>query len=219
MEQFLEYFDDGGPLMWPLVICSLIGVAVILERAVRLRRAGLIDASVIEDIQTHIERGQADMAVARHHSSPTLVGRILSRGLDEYLNTSADIETSLVESGERGLQVLNNNLSVLSLIARVAPLLGLLGTVLGMIAGFSSLELAGVGKEELAKSIRQALITTATGLSIAIPVIVASTYFRSRVRRLTAEFEEIFIDIIKTVKTTKLSKTTPDTDPETEGAA
>ena len=81
-----------------------------------------------------------------------------------------------------------------------APLLGLLGTVIGMIAGFGTLEIAGVGKEELAKAIRMALITTASGLAIAIPTIIASTYFRSRIRRITAEFEEIFIDLIKTVK-------------------
>ncbi|MFP6885936.1 MAG: MotA/TolQ/ExbB proton channel family protein [Opitutales bacterium] len=200
MSDVIQLFQDGGPLMWILLACSLIAVAVIVERAVRLRRRALIDTKVVEDIQTHVEQGKIDMAIARHHGSPSLVGRILSKGLDEYTNTSADIETSLVEAGERGLQVLNNNLSVLGLIARVAPLLGLLGTVIGMIAGFGTLEIAGVGKEELAKAIRMALITTASGLAIAIPTIIASTYFRSRIRRITAEFEEIFIDLIKTVK-------------------
>ena len=200
MSDVIQLFQDGGPLMWILLACSLIAVAVIVERAVRLRRRTLIDTKVVEDIQTHVEQGKIDMAIARHHGSPSLIGRILSKGLDEYTNTSADIETSLVEAGERGLQVLNNNLSVLGLIARVAPLLGLLGTVIGMIAGFGTLEIAGVGKEELAKAIRMALITTASGLAIAIPTIIASTYFRSRIRRITAEFEEIFIDLIKTVK-------------------
>ena len=200
MSDVIQLFQDGGPLMWILLACSLIAVAVIVERAVRLRRGTLIDTKVVEDIQTHVEQGKIDMAIARHHGSPSLIGRILSKGLDEYTNTSADIETSLVEAGERGLQVLNNNLSVLGLIARVAPLLGLLGTVIGMIAGFGTLEIAGVGKEELAKAIRMALITTASGLAIAIPTIIASTYFRSRIRRITAEFEEIFIDLIKTVK-------------------
>ena len=202
MSDVIQLFQDGGPLMWILLACSLIAVAVIVERAVRLRRRALIDPEVVEDIQTHVEQGKIDMAIARHHGSPSLIGRILSKGLDEYTNTSADIETSLVEAGERGLQVLNNNLSVLGLIARVAPLLGLLGTVIGMIAGFGTLEIAGVGKEELAKAIRMALITTASGLAIAIPTIIASTYFRSRIRRITAEFEEIFIDLIKTVKAT-----------------
>ncbi|MDP7249199.1 MAG: MotA/TolQ/ExbB proton channel family protein [Planctomycetota bacterium] len=200
MQQLLNYYELGGPLMHPLLLCSLISVAVIIERALRLRRSSLIDAGVVEDIQAHIEEGKAEMAVARHHTSPSLAGRVLSRGLEEYLNTSADIETSLVESGERGLQVLNNNMSVLSLIARIAPLIGLLGTVIGMILGFDALEEAGVGKEELASAIKVALLTTATGLIVAIPTIIASTYFRSKIRRIQAEFEEIFIDVIKTVK-------------------
>ncbi|MDA0840767.1 MAG: MotA/TolQ/ExbB proton channel family protein [Planctomycetota bacterium] len=202
MQQLLTYYNLGGPLMHPLLLCSLISVAVIIERALRLRRSSLIDPAVVEDIQAHIEEGKAEMAVAKHHNSPSLAGRILSRALEEYLNTSADIETSLVESGERGLQVLNNNMSVLNLIARIAPLIGLLGTVIGMILGFEALEDAGVGKEELASAIKVALLTTATGLIVAIPTIIGSTYFRSKIRRLQAEFEEIFIDVIKTVKAT-----------------
>ena len=103
MSDVIQLFQDGGPLMWILLACSLIAVAVIVERAVRLRRRTLIDTKVVEDIQTHVEQGKIDMAIARHHGSPSLVGRILSKGLDEYTNTSADIETSLVEAGERGL--------------------------------------------------------------------------------------------------------------------
>lgn len=200
MQNLLQYFHDGGFLMWPLLACSLLAIAVILERAVRLRRGALIDPRIVDDIQSLVENGQIDQAISRHRHSSSLVGRVLAQGLEEFVSTAADIETALTESGERGLQVLNNNLSVLNLVARIAPLLGLLGTVLGMISGFTVLELSGVGKEELAKSIRIALITTATGLEIAIPAVVAGAYFRARVRRLQAEFEEIFIDVIKSVK-------------------
>lgn len=209
MEQLLWYFKEGGILMVPLALCSLISVAVMIERAVRLSRRRLIDASVVEDVQSKVESGQTAEAVEKYRDSPTLVGRILSHGLEEFLHTSADIETSLVEAGERGLHVLYNNLAVLNLVARIAPLLGLLGTVQGMIQGFAELEAAGVGKEELAHAIRVALITTFAGLTIAIPTIVASTYFRSRIRRLQAEFEEIFIDVIKTVKSAPGQGRTP----------
>jgi biopolymer transport protein ExbB len=208
MQQLLTYYELGGPLMHPLLLCSLISVAVIIERALRLRRGSLIDPAVVEDIQAHIEQGKAELAVAKHHNSPSLAGRILSRAIEEFLNTSADIETSLVESGERGLQVLNNNMSVLTLIARIAPLIGLLGTVIGMILGFEALEDAGVGKEELASAIKVALLTTATGLIVAIPTIIGSTFFRSKIRRLQAEFEEIFIDVIKTVKVASINAPT-----------
>lgn len=203
MDQLLYYFREGGLLMWPLLACSIISIAVMIERAVRLRRRALIDPAIVEDVQRQIEKGQIDDAINRYQNSRSLVGHILSKGLEEYTSTSADIEISLTEAGERGLQVLNNNLAVLSLVAKISPLLGLLGTVLGMIMGFEELERAGVGKENLAHAIRVALITTAAGLIIAIPTVVALTYFRSKIRRLTAEFEEIFIDVIKSVKASR----------------
>jgi biopolymer transport protein ExbB len=200
MDRLLYYFREGGLLMWPLLGCSLLAVAVIIERAVRLRRGALIDPAIVEDVQKHVEDGKLEAAIQRHATSRVLVGHILSKGLEEYASTAADIETSLTEAGERGLQTLDNNLSVLGLVARISPLIGLLGTVLGMILGFEELEKAGVGKENLAHAIRVALITTAAGLIVAIPTVVAQTWFRSKVRRLTAEFEEIFIDVIKSVK-------------------
>jgi biopolymer transport protein ExbB len=216
IQQLVYYFNEGGLLMWPLLVCSIVAVAVIIERAVRLRRSRLIDPAVVERIQTQIEEGQLDKAIAENRNSPSLVGQILSRGLEEYTSTSADIETSLTEAGERGLQVLHNNMAVLNVVAKVAPLLGLLGTVQGMIMGFEHLELKGVGKEDLAHAIRVALITTFAGLSIAIPTVVAAAYFRSRIRRLLAEFEEIFIDVIKTVKSARPPRTP---EPKTELAA
>lgn len=200
MTQLLYYFHEGGIIMWPLLACSLLSVAVIIERAVRLRRSGLIDPAVVDDIQRHIEQGKIDVAIKRHLPCPVLIGRILSEGLDDFTSTSADIETSLTEAGERGLHGLHNNLPVLTMISKIAPLLGLLGTVAGMIMGFEELERVGVGKENLAHAIRVALVATAAGLTIAIPTVVAQTYFRGAIRRLTAEFEEILNDIIKTVK-------------------
>ena len=192
--------------MYPLAVCSLVAIAIVLERIRFLRRNRLISSKLVEGVQKQIEEGDFDEAINRHRNSPILVGRVLSRALEEYVYTSADIETSLLESGERQLQVLNNNLSILSLVAKIAPLLGLLGTVVGMIAGFEQLSYTGVGKEQLAGAIGVALITTATGLTIAIPTLVAMTYFRSRIRRLQAEFEEIFIDIVKTVKSQPMEK-------------
>ena len=154
----------------------------------------------VEDAQTPVEKGDIELAINRNRHSRVLVAQVLTGALEEYVHTSADIETSLIEAGERRLQVLNNNMSILTLIARITPLLGLLGTVLGMIFGFEALSEAGVGKEALADAIGVALITTATGLMIAIPTVVFITYFRSRIRQIQAEFEEIFIDVIKSVK-------------------
>lgn len=207
MNQLIYYFREGGIFMWPLLLCSIIGVAVIIERAIRLRRAAVIDPGVVDDFQNKIEEGKVEQAIAIHEKCSSLVGRVLSKALNEYTSTAADIETSLTEAGTRGLQVLWKNLSVLTTVAKVSTLLGLLGTVQGMIMGFEELEKAGVGKEALAHAIRVALITTFAGLLIAIPMIIASAYFQSRIRRLVAEVEEVFIDIIKTVKRVHLAKT------------
>jgi biopolymer transport protein ExbB len=196
----IDYFQAGGDLMWPLLLCSIVSVAVVLERTWRLRRAALIQRDIVDRVQDYIERGKVAGAISEYRESKVLLGRILSHGLEQYESTRTDIETSLFEAGNRGLQVLHNNLSILNLIAKVAPLLGLLGTVIGMILGFEVLEQDGVSKAKLAGAIRVALITTAAGLFVAIPTVVAAAYFRSRIRGLQAEFEEIFIDIINSVK-------------------
>ena len=218
-----EYIEQGGVMMYPLLLCSLIAVAVIIERALRLRRSKLIDPAIVDDIQKQIELGTVERALDRYQRGSALVGRILTRGIEEYRNTSADIETALVEAGERGLHILHNNMAILNLIARIAPLLGLLGTVLGMINGFKALSQAGVGKEQLAVAISVALITTATGLIIAIPTLIAATYFRTRIQRIQAEFEEIFIDVIKSVKAsenrTSVETTAAGSPASTEGPA
>ncbi len=200
MQQLIWYFNEGGLLMWPLLACSLLSVAVMLERTCRLWWARLLDQRIVNDVKTLVERGQLDLAVQRYRDSPILLGRILSRGLEQYESTRTDIETSLFEAGSRDLRVLHSNLAILNVIAKVAPLLGLLGTVLGMIMGFEVLEQAGVNKANLAHAIRVALITTAAGLFIAIPTVVAAASFRSRIRTLQDQFEEAFIDVITSVK-------------------
>ena len=217
MEKFLWYFEQGGILMYPLAAISILSLAVIVERAIRLRRSTLIDFELVEAIQKSIEAGRLSEAAATCEGSSSLAAKVLGAAAKEAANTEADLETSLQESGQRELQVLWNNLAVLSTIARVAPLMGLLGTVFGMIGAFEVLSEAGVGKEEMASNIRIALITTATGLIIAIPTVVADAYFRSRIRKIVALFEEIFIDVIKSSKLAKAGAV--DGEGESEGDA
>ena len=200
MSGFFWYFDQGGLLMYPLALISILSLAVIVERAIRLRRKRLIDLDLVEAVQGHFEKAEYEQAGSKATENTTLLGRVLNSATKEFVNTEADVETAFQECGQRELQVLWNNLSVLGTIARVAPLLGLLGTVFGMIGAFEVLSEAVVGKEQMAAEIRVALITTATGLIIAIPTLIAEAYFRSRIRRIIAHFEEIFIDVIKSAK-------------------
>ncbi|MBN1809218.1 MAG: MotA/TolQ/ExbB proton channel family protein [Planctomycetes bacterium] len=200
MSAFFKYFAQGGILMYPLALVSILALAVIVERAIRLRWGRLFDPVLTEAVQTHLESGELDKASERCSSGSALVARVLGAAVKEYSSTDADMETALQESGQRELQVLYSNLSVLSTVSRVAPLMGLLGTVIGMIGAFEVLSKAGVGKEDMAGQIRIALITTATGLIIAIPTVIADAYFRSRIRKIVAHFEEIFIDVVKSSK-------------------
>lgn len=200
MGGFFWYFEQGGILMYPLALISILSLAVIVERAIRLRSKRLIDLDLVETVQGHLEKAEYEQAGSKSGENSTLLGRVLSSAIKEFVNTDVDVETAFQECGQRELQVLWNNLSVLGTIARVAPLLGLLGTVFGMIGAFDVLSEAGVGKEQMAAEIRVALITTATGLIIAIPTLIAEAYFRSRIRRIIAHFEEIFIDVIKSAK-------------------
>jgi biopolymer transport protein ExbB len=200
MNQLVYYFQEGGLFMWPLLLCSLVALALVIERAVRLRRSALIDPAVVDDIQSHVEQGNLEMAASRHHSSPVLVGRILSKGLEDHAKNGTDIDTALLEAADRRLHVLHANLSVLNMIAKIAPLIGLIGTVQGMIMGFEELEHGNIDKGALAHAIRIALITTFAGLFIAIPTLVAISFFRSKIRRLQAEFEEVLTDVAKSVR-------------------
>jgi biopolymer transport protein ExbB len=200
MDKFLWYFQEGGILMYPLAAISILSLAVIVERAIRLRRSRLFDMLLVEDVQKSIEAGQFSEASSKCEGRTTLAAKVLGAAIKEKVSTDVDMETALQESGQRELQVLGNNLSILSTIARVAPLLGLLGTVIGMIGAFEVLSEAGVGKEEMARNIRIALITTATGLIIAIPTVIADAYFRAKIRKIIALFEDIFIDMIKSAK-------------------
>ena len=200
MERFLWYFQEGGILMYPLALLSIVALAVIVERAMRLRQNRLIDGALVEKVQEHIENNKLAEASVACKDNRTLLARVLDAAMKEFINTQTDMETSLKESAERELQVLWNNLGLLNTVARVAPLLGLLGTVFGMIGAFAVLSEAGVGKEEMAHQIRVALITTAAGLVIAIPVVLSEAYFRGRIRKIVAMYEAIFIDIVKSVK-------------------
>lgn len=200
MEKFLWYFEKGGILMYPIALASIISLAVIVERFIRLQRKKLISFPLVETVQSNLESGKMEEAMQSCSGKEPLVASVLESALKEYSTTETDIETAFQESGQRGLQVLWNNLAVLSTVARIAPLMGLLGTVCGMIGAFEVLSVAGVGKEEMADQIRIALITTASGLIVAIPTVVAEAFFRSKIRKVLALFDDIFINVMKSVR-------------------
>jgi biopolymer transport protein ExbB len=208
MNRLVQYFLSGGDLMWVLLLGSILSWAIVIERAVRLRRRRLIDDALVRDVRGALGRGDLQGAEAIALRKPVLVGVVLAKGVDEFRYTEADLETAFQGAAERQLRVLWHNMGALNTIARVATLLGLLGTVIGMVLGFEELTKAGVAKEKLAEAIGIALITTVGGLCVAIPTIICESWIKAKIRVLLTEFEEILLEVVKAARIGGITKET-----------
>lgn len=206
MNRLVEYFMSGGVIMWPLLLGSIVSWAIVIERAIRLRRGRLIDDGLVREVRGALGRGDLEGAETLARRKPVLVGLVLVKAMDEYRYTEADIETAFQGAAERQLRVLWNNMGALNTIARVATLLGLLGTVIGMVLGFEELTKAGVAKEKLAEAIGIALITTVGGLCVAIPSIICESWLKAKIRGLLTDFEEILLETIKAARIGGITK-------------
>jgi biopolymer transport protein ExbB len=189
----LSMFHDGGAWMYPLVLCSLFALGVIIAKAYILWAAHRRSRSVLEEVESLVRGGKLDEAISVAADTPGPVAAILYAGLRRVRErqTGADIEKAIQTTGVIELGFLERGLAVLATISNVAPLLGFLGTVAGMISAFGAIAEAGQVEASLvAGGIKVALITTATGLLIAIPVNVAYNFFVTRIDKLIMEMEE-----------------------------
>lgn len=203
----LELFRAGGFLMWPLLLCSILSTGIIIERAWTLRRSKIVPPSLIKQIWQWEKDNKIDgirLQVLRRDSP---LGRILAAGLVER-NSGRDImKRSLEDTGRHTAHELGRFLNTLGTMASVTPLLGLLGTVVGMIKVFAIITSEGVGDPTiLAEGISEALITTATGLAIAIPTLTFYRYYSGRVEELVVAMEQDvmrFMDALHARRSTK----------------
>ena len=191
--QLMTLFRDGGFMMYPLLACSLLALGIIIAKGWTLWVAHKESEELLETIEDMGRAGRLSEAkeLARNTRGP--VAAILLSGLRrvEEQHTEADISAAIDTTGNIELDFLERGLVVLATIANVAPMLGFLGTVIGMILAFGSIEQAGQVEPALvAGGIKVALITTAAGLAIAVPVHLAHHFFISRVDALVAEMEE-----------------------------
>lgn len=189
----LTIFVDGGFMMYPLVLCSLAALGVILAKAWTLHVAHRDSQELLDDIEELGTVGGLEDAIQRAHETRGPVAAILLTGLKRLREDQAgkDIEKAIKTTGTLELDFLERGLVVLATIANVAPMLGFLGTVIGMIAAFDAIEAAGQVEPGLvASGIKIALITTAAGLTIAIPVNIAYNYFVTRIDALIADMEQ-----------------------------
>jgi len=186
-----EIMDKGGILMWPILACSIIGLAIVIERFVSLRRATIDTREFMDTMRQVLRQNRIQDAVTVCEDTDAPVARILKAGILKHNRPKEDIREAIENAGHLEIPRLERYLSALATCASIAPLLGLLGTVQGMIKCFAQIQnkRGQVNPADLAEGISNALITTAGGLSVAIPLLVLHNYFVSRVDNMVVEME------------------------------
>ncbi len=193
-----ELIHAGGWVMLPILACSILATAIVLERAWTLRRARLMPEGLVEDI-CYLDRGGKLTRIAiLEIREASALGRILAAGLINRYHPREVMKEAINDAGRHVVADLERFLNTLGTIAAIAPLLGLLGTVLGMIDVFNVIIASGVGNAAvLAGGISKALITTAAGLAVGIPTLMFHRFFDSRVGRLALEMEEEALRLVE----------------------
>lgn len=184
--------------MIPLFICSVISIAIIAERFWSLQQKRIAPSELVTQIWQWLQYNQVDEHRIKALQANSPLGQILAAGLINR-NSSRDItKESILDIGRHVTVAMERNLNTLGTIAAISPLIGLLGTVIGMIKVFAVITAEGVGNPEtLAGGISEALITTATGLVVAIPSLIFYRYFRGKISKLVVGMEEQAMQLIE----------------------
>ena len=202
-KNLLDVMVDGGPLMYPIALCSFILTVFVFERIIALRRGRVIPGPFVKRIISQLKEGQLDrekaLELCEENGSP--VAQVFAAAMKKWGKTSVEVEQAILDSGERVTNQLRRHLRLLNGISQVGPLLGLLGTVVGMIMSFNGLATAGGEgqREMLAGGIAQALLTTAAGMVVAIPALIAYLYFIGRVDRLIMEIDSLGQQLVELI--------------------
>jgi len=197
----VDFLSKGGVLVGPILFCSVLALAIFLERLVRFARLWNRGQGLVEKIAGHVKNGEDHQAHELASASDTPMGRILSQAMEVKDQDRETLETVIVHATDEEVRGLSRYLQALATIGNLAPLLGLLGTVLGMIKAFMVIEQMGgkVNASVLAGGIWEAMLTTALGLAVALPTMVAHSYLVSRVDRYEAQLQDGTVTFIKAV--------------------
>ncbi|KAJ0345776.1 hypothetical protein COL154_013928 [Colletotrichum chrysophilum] len=194
----LELFISGGCLMLPVTACSIIAIAIIAERLWSLQKKRIAPPELINQIWQWLKYNQVDNNRIKALQTNSPLGQVLAAGLVNRNSSREVTKESIEDTGRHVTLSLERNLNTLGTIAAISPLLGLLGTVIGMIQVFTVITSQGVGNPEtLAGGISVALITTATGLFVAIPSVIFYRYFRGKVNGLVVDMEQQAMKLIE----------------------
>lgn len=187
----IRIMKDGGILMWPILMCSIVALAITIERFWSLRRATIDTREFMDTMRTVLRQNRIQQAIEICDETDGPIARITKAGLLKANRPKEDIREAIEDAGHLEIPRLERYLSALATCASVAPLIGLLGTVQGMILCFAQIQnkQGQVNPSDLAHGISTALLTTAFGLTVAIPTLVVYNYFSSRVENMIVEME------------------------------
>ncbi len=205
---------SGGPLMIPIGICSFILVVFVFERFISLRKGRVIPGPFTKRFLEQLRDGElnrdAAVTICERNRSP--MANVFKAGVLKWGRPAVEVEQAVLDEGERTSNRLRKYLRLINGVATVCPLLGLLGTVLGMIQAFDSIATVGASvtdpKVLIATGISQALLTTAAGMTVAIPALIAYMFFSSRVDKHVMEIDSLGMKVVNLVSAEELASST-----------
>jgi biopolymer transport protein ExbB len=195
-EESLDIFSllwKGGWVMIPIALASVLALTLIIERFISLRRVKVIPPGFLEGLKSLWGQGAVNTESGKDYcrQNPCVLGHLVEAGIPRIERGESGLQNALEDAGAREVDRMKRSLKPLSMIATVAPLLGLLGTVYGMISAFQAATNAGVGKSDvLAQGIYEALVTTAAGLTLAIPVLIIYQVLNNRIDSLVDDLDD-----------------------------
>jgi len=203
----LEIIFAGGWLMVPIILCSILALTIIAERLWALRRSQVVPVGLGGQVEEWAARHELDRRHIEQLMSGSALGRVLAAALVNRHRPRELIKEAVEDTGRHVVYRLERFLNTLGTIAGISPLLGLLGTVIGMIKVFSTILEQGVGNANvLAGGISEALITTAAGLTVAIPSFFFYRYFKGRVEEYVVSMEEQAINLIEAIERSNVAQ-------------
>jgi len=186
-----ELVRAGGPFMWPIILCSIIAAAIVFERLWTLQDRRVLPPDLTRRVWQLVESGQVNDKVIAALEQNSPMGRLLAVGLQHHHRAREILRERLEDAGRHIVLDLERFLNTLGTIAGISPLLGLLGTVMGIIKSFNAISVGGMGDPRLLSAgISEALVCTAAGLCVAIPSLICYRYLRGRVDRILVQMEK-----------------------------
>ena len=210
--KLLSIFEKGGVMMYPILFSSVLMLGIAIERLYNLRRKNVINSDFLRNVRNQWDWKDIKKTLQLCNSFDNSLSRILKVGVLRVGGKLDEIERAIEGAGQHEASLMNSNLRVLGAVANITPMMGLLGTVIGMIKAFNVISLSGTGNPGLvASGISEALITTAAGMAVGIPALALYHYFRGKIDRYVFEMEEISFQLIEELSYDGIHKTKPET--------